>query len=827
MKKKSPEPKFGILHFSYSDFSFERLIAKDGIATINIGDYMQTLAARNLYSKIGIRNDEVVAIDRDKMRDYIGDDVIVIFNACFYKHCFPIPESIIPVFVGFQAAEDVIVQNRDYLKRFEPIGCRDVTTCDHLMSYGVSAFVTGCLTLSFDKRPVEPLDGRVVVVYGEGSGTLPGGALSCLPKPLYERLDFVFQRKAIHKLPLSQSEMMETEQHALALLERYRSSASLIVTPLHHAATPCISSGIPVVLCRRDVDDRFSFISKLIKVHTPADFAEIDWDPVAVDIDEVRSRLLCQAQEGVWAALERYQSLRRLKASTSEVATLRPVDSGRNWPISSNVNRALVDCIKSGDQAGAIDLYEKLTEAERSMVDANGFLCVGKAYALLRSPMQAIEMFRAALSLAPSLPSAHSSLITTLLAAGRIDDAFQASKQAEAACWSSSGVLLYAGRAALAAKETEAAIRRLERAVFLEPKSFPAQLLLAGTLGTRKGQWRKALAHARAALDISPDDLDARRVYGEACLHLGHWAPGFDNYQSRLHSQRLFGPFRRPFLHETWTGQEGVRTVLLLPETEQGIGFEMLASSLIPALEKKGLEVFFEATPKMLPIFAKMYPSARFFPFSKQGDPSLHNAKIDAQIYFSQACALLRRKQADFPPPQPLGSHVRSVSHSQPLRVGVSWKSKNPASGADRSIALEKFRALIDSASVPIRLVNLQYGNVKTEIRGFEKSFQNTIEFDESIDYFERPEVLVDTIGSVDVVVSADNSTLHFAGLLQKPTFALLPTSPHWTWGITQRCSVWFPTVQLFRKSPDDEWEDLFLAVCQQLNEIYAFSATA
>ncbi|PPJ47745.1 hypothetical protein C0075_19650 [Rhizobium sp. KAs_5_22] len=825
MQTKNSGLKFGVLHFSYSDFSFEKLIAKNRMATINLGDYMQTLAARNVYSKANVRDEDVVAIDRDRIRDYDGDDVVLICNACFYNHCFPIPENIIPVFVGFQAAEDVIANNKEYLKRFEPIGCRDVATCNYLITHGVSAFVTGCLTLSFDKRPIEPLDGRVVVVYGEGSGALPGSALSSLPKPFYERLDFVFQRKPIHKLPLSPTEMMEAEQHALALLERYRSSASLVITPLHHAATPCISSGVPVVLCRRDLDDRFSFLSKLMRVHTPADFGEIDWDPAAVDIDEVRSSLLSQAKEGVWAALERYRSSSRSKANRSQEVASRSVDLRSTGAVLVNVNKALVDCIRSGDQAGAVRLYEGLTEAERSMVDANGFLCAGRAYAALRSPMQAIEMFRAALSLTPNMPTAHSSLLTALLAAGRIDEAFEAARQAEATCWSVGGVLLYAGRAAIAAGESDVAIRLLERTISLDPKNFPAQLLLASTLGSRKGQWRKALAHARAALDLSPDDLDARRVYGEACLHLGRWASGFDSYQSRLSSDRLFGPFRRPFAHKIWTGQEGVGTVLLLPETEQGIGFEMLASSLIPALEKKGIEVLFEATPKMLPVFTKMYPSARFFPFSKQGDPDLHEAKVDAQAYFTQACALLRRQQADFPPARSVGSPVRSVSHSHPLRVGVSWKSKNPASGPDRSIGLEKFHALIDSASLPIKLVNLQYGDVKAEIRGFEGSFQRSIEFNDSIDYFDRPDALVDAIESVDVVVSADNSTLHFAGLLQKPAFALLPTNSHWTWGITQRYSVWFPTIQLLRKSADSEWEDLFLTVGQQLNEIYAVNS--
>ncbi len=743
----------------------------------------------------------------------------MVFNACFYSHCFPIPENVIPIFVGFQASEDVISKNVDYLKSFEPIGCRDVTTSNHLTKHGVSAYVTGCLTLSFDKRPIDPVDGRTIVAFGDGSGTLPGGALINMPDRLYDRLDFVFQRRPVHRLPLSEQEMREVEQHARSLLDRYRSSASLVITPLHHAATPCMSSGIPVILCRENVDDRFSFIRNMIPIHTPESFDKVDWDPSAIDLEAVRANLLSQVREAVSSALRKHI------ASQSSV-TLQALESRPVYfaPDGRSGNRILVDLIRSGDYAGAVDFYETLSQEHRDQLDANGLMCAGKAFVELRSPDQAAKTFRAALSLIPDMPSAHTNLLRTLLASGQIEEAYQASNDAESICWSNSAVLLYAARAAIAAQKTDTAIRRLERATALEPSNFPARLLLAGTLGSSAGQWRKAREHARAALLLSPDDLDARRVYGETCLQLADWGTGFDHYKSRLQSERLFAPFRRPFQHQPWTGQTGVKKLLLLPETEQGIGFEMLAASLIPQIEADGIHVTFEATPKLLPVLQKAYPNADFFPFAKQGDANLHRANVDVQAYFTEACAILRRSQWDFGIAAPgNGDHIKPLTASQPFRVGVSWKSKNPRTGADRSIPLGIFHELLDTLDTSVTLVNLQYGDISAEIHEFEKNFGVAVEHSKRQNYFDDLEALADTIKTVDIVVSSDNSTLFLAGLLHKQTFAFLPDNPHWIWGATQRRSAWFPTIELFRRSPDEEWADTVLALSQRLRERLCF----
>lgn len=156
---------------------------RDGHYSINIGDYMQTLSIRKKWCALGVADCDIVEIDRDQIKSYSGEKVLLPVNACFYDHCFPFPKDIIPIFIGFQADSHLISRNVDYLKRYEPIGCRDLVTAKILNVNGISAFVTGCVTLTIPQREKEPgLEEKTTFfVYGEGAGSFPSEVLSYVP----------------------------------------------------------------------------------------------------------------------------------------------------------------------------------------------------------------------------------------------------------------------------------------------------------------------------------------------------------------------------------------------------------------------------------------------------------------------------------------------------------------------------------------------------------------------------------------------------------------------------------------------------------------------
>ena len=116
---------------------------------LNIGDYIQALAsAQFLPSMDGF-------VQRENLKEYDGDDTKVIMNGWYMHRSVHWPASckIHPLFVAFHInslAIDRLLRKDsiEYLKRYEPIGCRDFYTMNLLNSKGVRAYFSGCMTLT-------------------------------------------------------------------------------------------------------------------------------------------------------------------------------------------------------------------------------------------------------------------------------------------------------------------------------------------------------------------------------------------------------------------------------------------------------------------------------------------------------------------------------------------------------------------------------------------------------------------------------------------------------------------------------------------------------
>ena len=119
----------------------------------NIGDYIQSLAARQYFPEVN------VYVNREKLDEYRNAPTLLIMNGWFThhpEHWIP-SEDIVPKFVAFHINESrqreiLTPEGIAYLKRYEPIGCRDKYTVGILKENGVSAYYSGCLTLTLDKK---------------------------------------------------------------------------------------------------------------------------------------------------------------------------------------------------------------------------------------------------------------------------------------------------------------------------------------------------------------------------------------------------------------------------------------------------------------------------------------------------------------------------------------------------------------------------------------------------------------------------------------------------------------------------------------------------
>lgn len=126
-----------------------KLLAISTEKQVNIGDYIQALAAAQfLPAKDGF-------IQREKLKDYDGARCRMIMNGWYMHHPeqWPPSEKIDPLFVAFHinvSAKDAMLSEESisYLKKHEPIGCRDFYTRDMLREKGVDAYFSACLTLT-------------------------------------------------------------------------------------------------------------------------------------------------------------------------------------------------------------------------------------------------------------------------------------------------------------------------------------------------------------------------------------------------------------------------------------------------------------------------------------------------------------------------------------------------------------------------------------------------------------------------------------------------------------------------------------------------------
>jgi len=288
-RKRSPDPKFGVLSFGYENFfAFDEKLQRDGSYDINLGDNAQSIAARQLWRELLVDDEQIITVNRDTLSTYSGPPCLLIMNAVFFQQSFPVPPAIHPIFVGFRADADVISHNVAYFKRHEPIGCRDVATTACMMSHGIDAFTSGCITLALPPRIKEPTDGRLLVVYGS---EFPSSVLPHIPTSLSEHCQIIYHRLPVAEFPVSRRTQLLAEAYERYLLDIYRETAAIVLTSLHHVAAPCMAMGIPVILCRLAKDDRFSFLEELTPVYTPDQFSSINWSPLPVDLSVVRENI--------------------------------------------------------------------------------------------------------------------------------------------------------------------------------------------------------------------------------------------------------------------------------------------------------------------------------------------------------------------------------------------------------------------------------------------------------------------------------------------------------------------------------------------------------
>lgn len=284
---------------------------------INIGDYVQALAAKQFFASTDIM------LERETdLKIYKREPVKMIMNGWYMNHPenWPPSDKINPLFVAlhinvcglprFLSEESVA-----YLKKYEPIGCRDTNSVHLLESKGVKAYFSGCLTLTLGHTYKSTNRGNKIYIvepFITQAGLVEYHKIESLKTFIYLLTHYltvslvtkkkgesgfkslfynafylksyskVFELKILRDAEYINQYNMEINKqypsqneklrYAEELVQKY-AEAKCVITSRIHCALPCLGLGTPVIFIEKSDDDecsksRFGGLIDLLNVLT-------------------------------------------------------------------------------------------------------------------------------------------------------------------------------------------------------------------------------------------------------------------------------------------------------------------------------------------------------------------------------------------------------------------------------------------------------------------------------------------------------------------------------------------------------------------------------
>ena len=355
------------------------------------------------------------------------------------------------------------------------------------------------------------------------------------------------------------------------------------------------------------------------------------------------------------------------------------------------------------------------------------------------------------------------------------------------------------------------ALAAFQLAVEANP-GLPAVHFNLGTCLLGCNRPKEAVAQLRAALALDPKSGDIRYNLALALLKSGAFKTGALAYEARWQSE--WRGKERPFTGPRWNGRPTSAGSPLLLWGEQGIGDEIMFAGLVPAAaQAAGTKVLLECAPRLVPLFARTFPSVQVLP-----RPTPPAASIPAEAV---QCALGALPGLLWPAtgaPEPPAAYLRAdpatverlrtalATLGPGPKIGLAWRGGHPAAQRPRLIPPPAWAPLLQRPDfVP---VCLQHGPDPAELAQLTALAGRPVHQLPGIDPLQDMDSFAALLAALDAVVTVDNSTAHLAGALGVPTAVLLGSDSDWRWGVDGVPCPWYRTVMRLRQNADNDWTD-------------------
>jgi hypothetical protein len=309
----------------------------------------------------------------------------------------------------------------------------------------------------------------------------------------------------------------------------------------------------------------------------------------------------------------------------------------------------------------------------------------------------------------------------------------------------------------------------------------------------------------RMSLRLRPDDQTALDNIAIALLLAGNFREGWPAWI------RSFTKLRFPDPSAGGAPFDGKRVAIY---GTGGVGDEIMYTSCLAELSRHAAEITLHCDRRLTSLFHRSFPSVTVSGMDKEtakntigivAPDEIHVPSSFLPAYFPPSVEGAARRGSFLvaDPAQVAEWRKRFDALGNGLKIGLSWRGGvEPINRSQRSIPLPAWSPIL---SVPgVHFVNLQYGDVDAEIKQVRATAPIHSWSDANplvdLDFFAAQ------IAALDLVISVSNTTVHMAGALGKPVWALLQRVPHWWWKMAGTTTHWYPSVQLFRQQETGQW---------------------
>jgi len=315
------------------------------------------------------------------------------------------------------------------------------------------------------------------------------------------------------------------------------------------------------------------------------------------------------------------------------------------------------------------------------------------------------------------------------------------------------------------------------------------------------------------AIKLKPEDNNCLYNKSFVCLKKRIYSKGWELYEKRIDvgesdtNAKIFNLKIHKLIKNSLFINNNLKkkSLNLSVMSEQGVGDQILFSSMIKELLNIQPNTSFFIDKRLVPIFSRTFKTSAFY---DKSDYKIIEDKISNKskfIYLGSLGKFFRKKISDFKQKRYLTSNQKTVLkikeklklYNNKKFIGISWSSaaKKIAKG---NIPLINFINIFNNNDY--KFINLQYGNIKEEIDKVNSKIKNKIILFEEIDLFNDLDGLFSLIDSMDIIITIDNINLQIAGALGKKTFVITPhTNQAFLWSKSNLGKIdWYPTVDTF-----------------------------